>query len=119
MKRVAETQCAMSYCLGAVTSIGSPIQRQADDRPATYGPPSYARMTTAGSRCRTEEERVRKAMQMLDMAEEMVNRGPVIDLEPRRIEYDPTDGDELAEQERRRQEQQQQDDNNQPGGIGR
>ena len=38
---------------------------------------------------------------MLDMVEEMVNRGPVIDLEPRRIEYDPTDGDELAEAEAR------------------
>jgi len=68
----------------------------------------------------TEAERIRKAMAMLDMAQEIVDRGPVIDLKPSPIVYDPTDGDELAEQERRRrQEQQQQDDHNQPGGIGR
>jgi hypothetical protein len=71
----------------------------------------------------TEAERVRKAMQMLDMAEELVNRGPVIDLEPRRIEYDPTDGDELADAERRKRlEQQEAEDDDAPiaaGGIGR
>jgi hypothetical protein len=53
----------------------------------------------------TVAERVRKAMQMLDMAEELVNRGPVIDLEPKPIVYDPTDGDELAEAERRRRQE--------------
>ncbi len=68
----------------------------------------------------TEAERVRKAMAMLDMAQEIVARGPVLDLKPSPLVYDPTDGDELAEQERRRRQgQQQQDDNNQPGGIAR
>ena len=71
----------------------------------------------------TEAERVRKALVMLDMAEEMVNRGPVIALEPRRIEYDPTDGDELADAERRKRlEAERAEEDDQPaaaGGIGR
>ena len=64
----------------------------------------------------TEAERVRKAMAMLDMAEEIVARGPVLNLQPRALEYDPTDGDELAEQERRRKRA---EDDEPQGGIGR
>ena len=37
---------------------------------------------------------------MLDMAEDQVNRPPVVDMQP--IVYEPIDGDKLAEQERRR-----------------
>jgi hypothetical protein len=59
---------------------------------------------------------------MLDMAKEMINRGPVIN-EPRRIEYDPTDGDDLADAERRKRlEQQEAEDDDAPiaaGSIGR
>ena len=56
----------------------------------------------------TEEERIRTAVAMLDMAEEIVARGPVLDLKPSPLVYDPTDGDELAEAERRRRQEQQQ-----------
>ena len=64
----------------------------------------------------SEAERLRKAAQMLDIAEELVNRPLVIEATP--IRYDPTDGDELADEERRRKrlEDLGQDD---PGGIGR
>ncbi len=51
------------------------------------------------------------------MAQEIVDRGPLINQAPPPIVYDPTDGDELAEAERRRKQQQNDDDP--PGGIGR
>ena len=44
-----------------------------------------------------EEQRVKKALELLDMVREVVNRPKT----PRQIVYDPQDGDELAEQERR------------------
>lgn len=62
----------------------------------------------------SEAERVRKAMQMLDIAEELVNRPTVIEATP--IRYDPTDGDELAEAERRRKRLE--DLGETQGGIG-
>lgn len=50
----------------------------------------------------SEEERVRKAMRLLGMVREVVEREKRLQIEgPRPITYDPTDGDELAEQEQR------------------
>ena len=58
---------------------------------------------------------------MLDMAEEIVARGPVINVQPSPLVYDPTDGEELAEQERRRKRAEDLGDDQpqQPGRIGR
>ena len=76
----------------------------------------------------SEAERVRKAMQMLDIAEELVNRPTVIDATPvptgnqilvGRYIYDPTDGDELAEAERRRKRLEDLGQDDPEGGIGR
>ena len=65
----------------------------------------------------SEAERVRKAMQMLDIAEELVNRPLVIEATP--IRYDPTDGDELADAERRRKRLEDLGQDDPEGGIGR
>ena len=65
----------------------------------------------------TEAERVRKAMQMLDIAEELVHRPLVIEATP--IRYDPTDGDELADAERRRKRLEDLGQDDPEGGIGR
>ena len=76
----------------------------------------------------SEAERVRKAMQMLDIAEELVNRPVIIDQEPVPVGrqvlvnghiYDPTDGDELADEERRRKRLEDLGQDDPEGGIGR
>ena len=51
-----------------------------------------------------EEQRVKKALELLDMVREVVNRPK----ERRPIRYDNTDGDILAEQERQERERQRQ-----------
>jgi len=48
----------------------------------------------------TEEERVRKALALLGIVREVVDR----DTNPRPIGHDPTDGDVLAEEERRQRQ---------------
>jgi terminase small subunit-like protein len=60
-----------------------------------------------------EEQRVKKALELLDMVREVVNRPK----QPRQIVYDPQDGDELAEQERRQRLLEQQ--GAEEDGIGR
>jgi hypothetical protein len=60
-----------------------------------------------------EEQRVKKALELLDMVREVVNRPK----QPRQIVYDPQDGDELAEQERRQRLHEQQ--GAEEGEIGR
>ena len=59
-----------------------------------------------------EEQRVKKALELLDMVREVVNRPK----ERRPIVYNSEDGDELAEQERRRRLLEQQAEE---GEIGR
>jgi hypothetical protein len=73
----------------------------------------------------SEEERVRKAMDLLGVVRGLVEREKQMQLEaangPRRILYDPTDGDELAEQEqrqRREREKAELAEEQSPGGIG-
>jgi hypothetical protein len=73
-----------------------------------------------------EEERVRRALHLLGMVREVVEREKQVKLEaaagPRRIVYDPTDGDELAEQERRERrerEMAEMAEEQGAGGIGR
>jgi terminase small subunit-like protein len=59
-----------------------------------------------------EEQRVKKALELLDMVREVVNRPKG----PRPIVYNSEDGDVLAEEERRQRLLEQQEDD---GGIGR
>ena len=56
----------------------------------------------------SEEERVRRALELIDLAKGAIEKKRLLELGPSKIVYDPTDGDELAEQEaqRRRQEEQ-------------
>jgi len=63
-----------------------------------------------------EEQRVKKALELLDMVREVVNRPK----ERRPIRYDNTDGDILAEQERQERERQRQLEHQpEEGEIGR
>jgi terminase small subunit-like protein len=68
----------------------------------------------------SEEERVRKAMNLLGMAREVVEREKQMKLRgPRVITYDPQDGDELAEQELRERREREMAEEQEAGGIGR
>jgi terminase small subunit-like protein len=72
----------------------------------------------------SEEERVRKAMNLLGMVREVVEREKQAKLEaaagPRRITYDATDGDLLAEEEQRERERQRRlEEEGGEDGIGR
>ena len=47
----------------------------------------------------SEEERVRRALQLIDLAKGAMEKKRLLEAGPPRIVYDPTDGDELADRE--------------------